>query len=281
MTPAAERHAREAFIAACRLDVTVRKPGNVSFAAPGHGMRAEQFLDAACAAAGPLFEPGRAVGERIERAAAASWQACGCNTNLGIVLLCAPLAAAAERASPQQTLPQAVAAVLAALTVDDARAAYRAIAATQPGGLGRVPAQDVHAEPDVDLRSAMALAADRDTIARAYATDMRELFEAVRAVAPPPGFSLMAHAVGDTAHDHVQRVFLYWLARECDSHIVRKHGHAVAQTVMTAAQRWRGVARPGAEPAFAAWDDALKAAGINPGTSADLTVATLLAAELS
>ena len=41
------------------------------------------------------------------------------------------------------------------------------------------------------------------------------------------------------------------------------------------------MARPGAEPAFAAWDDALKAAGINPGTSADLTVATLLAAELS
>ena len=280
MTPDDVRRRREAFIAACRLDVMVRKPGNVSVAAPGHGMRAEQFLDAARVAAGPLFEPGLAVGARIERAAAASWQACGCNTNLGIVLLCAPLAAAAERARPP-ALAQAVAAVLASLTVDDARAAYRAIAATQPGGLGSAPAQDVHSEPDIDLRSAMALAADRDAIARAYATDMRELFDAVRILAPPPGYSLMADPIDDAAHEHVQRVYLYWLARQSDSHIVRKHGHAVAQTVMTAAQRWREVARPGADPAFAAWDDALKAAGINPGTSADLTVATLLAADLS
>ena len=33
-------------------------------------------------------------------------------------------------------------------------------------------------------------------------------------------------------------------------------------------------------PAFAAWDESLKAQGINPGTSADLTVATLMIAGL-
>jgi triphosphoribosyl-dephospho-CoA synthase len=280
MTAAAAPHAREAFIAACRLDVTVRKPGNVSFAAPGHGMRAEQFIDAARAAAGPLFEPGLAVGARIERAAAASWAAAGCNTNLGIVLLCAPLAAAAEQ-MPARPLREAVAAVLAALDVDDARAAYRAIAATQPGGLGHAPAQDVHEVPDIDLRSAMALAADRDSIARQYANGMRDVFETVTLLPPPPGFSLMAGAIDAASQHQVERIYLHWLSRECDSHIVRKHGHAVAQTVMTAAQRWCGVPRPGADPAFAAWDDALKAAGINPGTSADLTVATLVAAALA
>jgi triphosphoribosyl-dephospho-CoA synthase len=111
---------------------------------------------------------------------------------------------------------------------------------------------------------------------------MRDLFDAATvAVPPPPGFSLIASDVGALAHDHVQRVYLHWLSRDCDSHIVRKHGPAVAQTVMTAAQRWRAMERPAADPGFAAWDDALKAAGINPGTSADLTVATLLAAELS
>jgi triphosphoribosyl-dephospho-CoA synthase len=280
MTAAGVQRARDAFVAACRLDVTVRKPGNVSIAAPGHGMRAEQFVAAALAAADPLFEPGLSVGARIERAAAASWQASGCNTNLGIVLLCAPLAAAAERRQ-RGALQPAVQAVLNALTVDDARAAYRAIAATQPGGLGRAAEQDVHDVPDIDLRSAMALAADRDTIARAYATGLQEVFDAARAVPRPPGFSLISVAVDDHAHDHVQQVYLHWLSRVPDSHIVRKHGPAVAQTVMTAAQRWREVARPGADPAFVAWDDALKAAGINPGTSADLTVATLLAAELS
>jgi triphosphoribosyl-dephospho-CoA synthase len=269
MTPAA------AFVAACRLDVAVRKPGNVSHASPGHGMRAEQFIASAQAAARPLFAAGSAVGERIERATAATWAAAGCNTNLGIVLLCAPLAAALERPGP---LPAAVESVLAALTVDDARAAYRAIAAAQPGGLGRAEREDVHAAPSVTLRAAMALAAERDSIARQYANGLADVFEAARLRPPPPGFSLMADPPSAESAAHVQQVWLHWLAREPDSHIVRKHGAAVAHSVMTAAQGWRGVARPDADPAFAAWDEALKNARINPGTSADLTVATLLAA---
>ena len=54
-----------------------------------------------------------------------TWAAAGCNTNLGIVLLCAPLAAAVERREPLRT---ALHAVLGGLDVADAAAAYRAIA---------------------------------------------------------------------------------------------------------------------------------------------------------
>ena len=54
---------------------------------------------------------------------------------------------------------------------------------------------------------------------------------------------------------------------------------------MSAAQGWAerpvGPAGLDAEPGFVAWDERLKAEGINPGTSADLTVATLLIAGLS
>jgi nicotinamide-nucleotide amidase len=64
MTPQA------AFLRACRLDVAVRKPGNVSLASAGHRMQAQQFLASAEAAAGPLFEPGASVGQRIEGAVA-------------------------------------------------------------------------------------------------------------------------------------------------------------------------------------------------------------------
>ena len=60
-----------------------------------------------------------------------------------------------------------------------------------------------------------------------------------------------------------------------DSHIVRKHGEAVAHSVMSAAQVWFAHPAPASDPAFSAWDESLKADGINPGTSADLTVATL------
>ncbi len=262
----------DAFLHACALDVQVRKPGNVSIASPGHGMRAEQFIAAAQAAAAPLFAQGAAVGERIEGAVNASLAVAGCNTNLGIVLLAAPIAAAAERegalAGPR-TMRAAIADVLAALDRDDAGAAFRAIVAANPGGLGNAPEQDVRAEPAVGLREAMALAASRDSIARQYVEGYADLFE--------HGLPSCRDGVDPLA---VQRVFLGYLSRWPDSHIVRKHGEAVAQTVMDAAQTFEASTGLENPASLAAWDDALKAAGINPGTSADLTVATLLLALL-
>ena len=280
------RAPRQVFLSACSLDVAVRKPGNVSVESPGHGMHAGLFLASAMAAAEPLFTRGARVGARIEAAMAASWAAAGCNTNLGILLLAAPIAAAAERDGARadaKTLRAAIEAVLADLDLDDSRAAFRAIARANPGGLGSAQREDVHAAPSLALRAAMALAADRDSIARQYADGYAELFE-LGLASWPHGFPLMAgvesEPVDAATSAAVQRVYLGWLALVPDSHIVRKHGEAVAHTVMRAAQGWRGHVRPGDDPAFAAWDAALKAARINPGTSADLTVATLLLAGL-
>ena len=87
------------------------------------------------------------------------------NTNLGIVLLLAPLAAVADCVD----LAEGVEAVLAATTVDDARHVYHAIRLAQPGGLGEVSDQDIAREPTISLRDVMGLAADRDLIARQYA----------------------------------------------------------------------------------------------------------------
>ncbi len=269
-------YACQAFLRACELDVAVRKPGNVSLASPGHGMTAAQFIASAQAAATPLFAEGQRVGQRIEAAVAASWAAAGCNTNLGIVLLCAPIAAAVER-FPDLALRPAIEAVLADLDRGDAAAAFRAIAFAQPGGLGDAPAQDVRRPPSVGLREAMGLAAGRDSIARQYANGFADLFE----IALP---QLPHVSSGPVTHAAVQRVFLALAGHLPDSHIVRKHGEAVAQTVMSAAQRWRAQAEAGAEldamPAFTEWDSELKDSGINPGTTADLTVSALLLAAL-
>ncbi|MGE3771807.1 MAG: triphosphoribosyl-dephospho-CoA synthase, partial [Gammaproteobacteria bacterium] len=81
--------------AACRYDVLAAKPGNVSVDSPGHGMQARDFLLSARASAPPLCAGARGVGEAVREAIAATWAAVGCNTNLGIVLLAAPLAQAA------------------------------------------------------------------------------------------------------------------------------------------------------------------------------------------
>lgn len=278
--------ARDAFLRACWLDVAVLKPGNVSVFSAGHRMQAAQFVASAQAAAGPLLAHGERVGSRIEAAMAATWRAVGCNTNLGILLLCAPIAAAAEREGAHDSpaaLRNALGQVLAELDVADARAAYRAIAQANPGGLGDAPEQDVHDEPTLGLREAMALAAGRDRIAHQYACGFDDLFD-IGLARLPRGFALMSDAPGEPADAAtaraVQRVFLGYLGANPDSHIVRKHGEAVAQTVMAAAQARAVGERPEDEAGLAAWDESLKAQGINPGTSADLTVATLFLAGL-
>jgi len=260
---------RRSFVQACRLDVEVRKPGNVSTASPGHGMDAEMFFASARAAAGPLCDARLAVGERIEAAVQATIAAVQCNTNLGIVLLCAPLARAAEGWQPAQgraALRGSLGRVLSALDVHDAACAFRAIALAMPAGLGSAAAQDVHQAPSVGLREAMALAQSRDRIAAQYTSDFADVFELAL-----PAFA----AARPDRRRGMCRAYLELLAAWPDSHIVRKHGLPVAHSVMAEAALWRarGGAALASDPAFIAWDVSLKARAINPGTSADLCVA--------
>ena len=264
-----------AFRAACRDELDAPKPGNVHVFADGHRMTADQFVRSADAAAGPLCAPRTPVGARILGAVEATAAAVGTNTNLGIILLCAPLAAAAER--QPRDLRAEVACVLAELDIEDARLAFRAIAAAAPAGLGRVERHDVHEPPTVSLQAAMAEAADRDRIARQYATDFADVFaiglDALDATRPrEPMWSTVA-------------VYLAFLAAFPDTHIVRKHGLAVAEEVRRAAAPFHARLQTAEDPAhllpdLLAWDRALKEQHINPGTSADLTVATLFANRL-
>lgn len=284
--------ARAAFLRACELDVRVRKPGNVSQASAGHGMDAALFLASAQAAAGPLCAHGARVGQRVEAGVQASWRVAGCNTNLGILLLCAPIALAVERqpaATAQGALRAAIALVLAELDIGDAVAAYRAIVRANPGGLGAAEQQDVHQVPRVDLRSAMALAAHRDSIALQYRDGYAQVFE-IGLAALGSAFALGAADPRGSGPDAatvaaVQRAYLALLGAIPDSHIVRRHGADIAAVVMRDANAWHGRAQAGAnldiDPDFAAWDNALKADGINPGTTADLLVASLMIAGLT
>jgi triphosphoribosyl-dephospho-CoA synthase len=273
---AAER-AVEAFLLACRLDVETAKPGNVSVMNPGHGMTAAQFVASAQAAAPALFAHQQPVGARIFDAVTRTRAAAGCNTNLGIVLLVAPLAAALDELGPVFDVASwrtATANVLAHLTVEDTRMAYRAIALANPGGLGDAPQQSVHDAPSVDLREAMTLAAERDSIARQYANGFDDIFTA--------GLDAL-HVLRERCENVITlSVFMTFLSTWPDSHIVRKHGAATAQSVTREArildEQWRLAGARADHPGLDAWDAELKSSAINPGTSADLTVATLFVA---
>jgi len=271
----------EAFRSACRAELDALKPGNVHRFADGHGMSVAQFAASAAAAAPCIARAGAPVGERIYAAVAASLAAVGCNTNLGIVLLAAPLAVAAERAGEPARLRAALAAVLAALEVADAEAAFAAIRLANPGGLGEAARHDVREPARVTLLEAMREAAPRDSIARQYASGFADVFDlglpALRA----------ALARGWKLEWATTLTYLEFLAAFPDSHIARKDpsgplAHSVTTQARTVREALASAAAP--EPLVAqlmAWDAELKAAGLNPGTSADLTVATLFAHRLA
>ena len=162
-----------AFVAACHDELEAPKPGNVHVFADGHRMTASDFLRSAEAAAGPLAEPGARVGARILRAVEATRAAVGTNTNLGIILLCAPLAAAAEHGDLRESLR----AVLDKLDREDADDTFRAIVFASPAGLGTAEQHDVREPATVSLRQAMAAAADRDRIAYQFSNAFTDIFD--------------------------------------------------------------------------------------------------------
>jgi triphosphoribosyl-dephospho-CoA synthase len=81
---------------ACLLEASAPKPGNVSPGRHFEEVRYEDFLASAAAIGAPLAEAGtRPLGETIHLAIDATARWTRSNTNLGIVLLLAPLARAA------------------------------------------------------------------------------------------------------------------------------------------------------------------------------------------
>jgi triphosphoribosyl-dephospho-CoA synthase len=262
--------------AACLLEVSARKPGNVSRSRDFEDARFEDFLLSA-AAIGPAFARAAdaSVGEIALKAVEDTRRAVTTNTNLGIVLLLAPLARAAAGGSG--ALRDRLSRVLADLTVEDARAVYAAIRLAAPGGLGRADDQDVRDEPSLTLRGAMALAADRDTIAREYVTD----YDVTFGIAVPA--LQREKAAGRGWSDAVQGAYLETLAQVPDTLIARKEGVAVARAVSARAREVLGAGSSGSTErtrAADAFDVELSGPGHrkNPGATADVMAAALFVA---
>jgi triphosphoribosyl-dephospho-CoA synthase len=260
---------------ACLLEVSAPKPGNVS---PGRGFadtRYEDFLASAAAIGGPLSGADtRGVGATIRLAIDETSAWTRSNTNLGIVLLLAPLARAASLLAGNTPLRDSVRAVLDATTVDDARDVYAAIRLAAPGGLGQAASQDVADEPTVTLLDAMRLAADRDTIAREYSSAFELTFD----VAAPA--ITRARCDRLSWDDAVVEAYLTLLAAVPDTHIARRGGAALAADVSRRAAdvlAAGGVRSAPGRREIEALDRALRDGSnlANPGTTADVTAAAI------
>jgi triphosphoribosyl-dephospho-CoA synthase len=256
---------------ACMLEVTAPKPGNVHRGSDFEDVTLNDFL-ASAVAIGPAMETAvqNGVGRTVLGAVQATRALVGTNTNLGMVLLHAPLAVVAR----ERPLASGVRGVLAELTAQDAADVYEAINLARPGGLGTAAAMDVARTPPQSLIAAMEAAAGRDDVARQYATGFVDVFERVMPllVTEIPGLP--------TLSDRIMHTHVTLLAERGDTLIARKCGAEVSQKASAIARSALAAGAPGSEEyheALADLDFWLRSDGHrrNPGTTADLIAAGL------
>lgn len=275
-------------------EVSARKPGNVHPGAPFDDACFVDFLLSAAALVQPLdrlAERALPLGAAVLDAIRGTRRVVAHNTNLGIVLLAAPLAAVpeSETANPE-AFRRALDELLDELGPDDARDVLAAIRLARPAALGEPPRgaspdDDARPRSETDpapaprqgLRQLMTLAADRDLVARQYALVYPDVFRVGLR-------SIESHLPrGEPLERLIQRLFLDLLAEIPDSLIARKRGPREAERVSGLAAAVRDAGWPEAPAGERAWinlDRALRDErhALNPGATADLVAATLLLA---
>jgi triphosphoribosyl-dephospho-CoA synthase len=177
------------------------------------------------------------------------------------------------------SLRSRVAVVLGNLSVSDAEWAYQAICLAQPGGMGQSTEHDVAEPVSVTLLEAMRVARDRDRVAYQYVSNYDDIFNI-----GVPRFREAFLRYGSAEWATVA-VYAELLSIIPDSLIERKYGNQFTRMVNNKMARLHdellGTSRPEQLiDILMEADREFKGAGINPGTTADLTVASIFAERL-
>lgn len=262
---------------ACLLELKAIKPGNVGYHADGHGMQVQQFEISARESAKGLFANSSCVGERIYNAVLNTHSVVGDNTNLGIILLCAPIVEALLIDINTHQLQSRLTEVLQALSIHDAEFAYKAIQLAMPGGMGEVEEQDISKPPSVTLLEAMQMSSVKDRIAYQYAHQYEDIF-----VHNLPIYRRYLEKWGSSQWATTALFLSQWV-RVPDSLIIRKKGLLKAREISDMIAPLASRVLASEDPTdyvsdLLSLDSELKQNGINPGTTADITVATLFVA---
>jgi triphosphoribosyl-dephospho-CoA synthase len=247
---------------AMMLEVTAYpKPGNIDRCHDYPDTRLEHFL-ASTILVRPVFERAVAgegsVGTLIKEAVRATNVHSGGNTHFGAFLLLIPLLMGETINGAQKVIEKT--------TVDDAVAFYEAFSLT------RVHMRD-HFELDVNdphtlavlrernltLLDVLRLSAPRDMVAREWTNGF--------SLTHTGAHLLKSHGCGRKS---IVASFLDFLATEKDTFVIKKHGEEVAQEVLQHAREVQAGLQ-----SIAAFDETLIARGINPGSLADILIASI------
>ena len=304
------KHISKCLEMAILFEVSSNKPGNVSFVVGFEGTRVEHFLASAVAAA-PSFEEAAKRGIAVANGKLSisdvgmgqlmkdciadidAWQKGG-NTLLGTVMLFIPLAVAAGM-TPQNgkgdfdlhTIQENIKVAVESTTAQDAVYLYDAIGIAKPSGLNGAPDLDVNNDAskarlireNVSLFKVFQIAAGYDDICYEWVNNFPITFD----TAYPYLKEQLKSKCLNTAIIHT---FLKVLAFRPDTFISRKVGLEKTLEVSSEAAKvleLGGVDTMEGRECILLFDKRLRECGnnYNPGTTADITAATLALCTLS
>jgi triphosphoribosyl-dephospho-CoA synthase len=304
------QHISKCLEMAILFEVSANKPGNVNFVVGFEGTRVEHFLASAVAAA-PSFEEAAKRGIAVANgklrmsevgmgqlmkdcvADIDAWQKGG-NTLLGTVMLFVPLAVAAGMTPMKgnsgfnlQQLRENIKVAVGSTTAEDAIYLYEAIGIAKPSGLNGAPDLDVNdakskerlLKENVSLFEVFKIAASYDDICFEWVNNYPITFE----MAYP---YLREQLKSNCLNTAIIHTFLKVLSERPDTFISRKVGLEKTRGVSMDAKKvleLGGVETLQGRKSILLFDKKLREYGnnYNPGTTADITAATLALCTLS
>ena len=270
---------QNAYLFACRKDIELIKPGNVNIKSPHSDTNAEDYLESSLLSSKELFKPDYSLGERILNSIKITRSKIKTNTNLGIILLCAPIIHACIYFN-NLTMREGIKKTLSSSTVKDTQDLCMAINISAPGGLGTREIYDTASKPTVNILEIMNHSASYDRISYQYSHDYSDIFDFI---IPRLVFLNKKHNSLDIS---LSLMFIEILAKIPDSHISRKFDDKIAKKTSNNASDLLKILDREYSPDYLAdrlnnLDYEYKKKGINPGTTADLLVASLMIYKIS
>lgn len=284
------------------LEVSAKKPGNVTSLSGFESTRYEHFLSStvACfpsfelaAFRGNLILEGKlsieklGIGKIIKDCIfdISAWQKGG-NTLLGAVLLCVPIAAAAGMTNFEETIDLVqlrlnLKKIVESTTSIDAVHLYETINKVNPGGLNDAPDLDLNSpeskkrliQEDISLYEVFQIASSYDSICFEWVNN----YPITMDVAYP---FLLHQFQSQDLNKAIVHTFLKVLSLYPDTLISRKLGKKISKEISSEANQilvLGGLDTKAGQIELVRFDKKLRTNGnkLNPGTTADLVAATL------
>ena len=261
----------------CDTEMESLKPGNVHKYSEGHNMNVKDFFKSSSIISRCLTRNNLDLGKKILNSANEIKKKVKKNTNLGIILMLSPIVTVVlkEGIISKEKLLKKIRSLIKKQNVKNSVLIFKAIAITAPGGLGSSKKYDVNELPKTNLFKAMKFSRKRDLIAKQYYDGFKDIFNI-----GVPAYKKFYNKWGKI-NWALTGVYLTFLKKFNDSHIARNKGNKTAISIKKEAKKYYFFLKNNKnltkiKKELLVFDKKLKSKGINPGTIADLTVATFL-----